>query len=333
MYLRLMQYTTTLTHDTPIAITIGNFDGIHAGHLHLMDELRTLAQQLHCTPVLVTFEPHTLMVVRPDMHIYYLTTTAEKLALARQYGHIEQAIVLEFTREVAAMSAQDFMDTLRTDFQLKGLVVGANFSLGHNRMGNVSFLEQYGKEHAIAVRAIPLEQASQTRISSTRIRALVGEGDISEANELLGHPLIMSGIVVHGDERGRLLGFPTANLRPDPHRLLPPNGVYALRVYVSDVADPLKVIQSDEDHRPIVYNGVANIGIRPTFNGKERLVEVHLLDTDIQLYEKQLTLEFVAHLRSEQRFAGIEALKAQIASDVQQARQILVNTTGKYHHP
>lgn len=326
MYLQHMHYTTTVPNDTPIAITIGNFDGIHRGHLHLMDELRILAQQLDCTPVLVTFEPHTLMVVRPDMHIYYLTTTQEKLALTRQYGHIEDALVIEFTREVAAMSAEAFMDTLRSNFQLKGLVVGANFSLGHNRMGDVTFLEQYGKEHGIEIRAIPLEDAGQTRISSTRVRALVSEGHIAEANELLGHPLIMTGIVVHGDERGRLLGFPTANLRPDPHKLLPPNGVYALRVYVSDRTNAVKVAQSDEEQKPIVYNGVANIGIRPTFNGKERLVEVHLLDTDKNLYDKQLTLEFVAHLRSEQRFSGIDALKAQITSDVQQARQILVNT-------
>lgn len=323
-----------------------------------MDELRTMAQQLDCTPVLVTFEPHTLMIVRPDMHIYYLTTTQEKLALTRQYGHIDHAIVIEFTREVASMSAEAFLDKLRTDFQLKGLVVGANFSLGHNRMGDVTFLEQYGKEHAIEIRAIPLETTGQTRISSTRVRALVSEGAITEANELLGHPLIMSGIVVHGDERGRLIGFPTANIRPDAHRLLPPNGVYALRAYVSDpVGTPLIASasdlsgeipvpnsqeqhrtpliasseQRDEDSRPIVYNGVANIGIRPTFNGKERLVEVHLLDTNQNLYDKQLTLEFVARLRSEQRFSGIDALKAQIASDVQQARQILVNTTVEHN--
>ncbi len=329
MCLQHMQYTTTLTNETPIAITIGNFDGIHAGHLQLLKELRTLAQQLHCAPVLVTFEPHTLKVVRPDIHFSYLTTTSEKLALARKYGHVEQAIVLAFTPEVAAMSAEAFMDTLCTDFQLKGLLVGANFSLGHNRMGDVTFLEQYGKEHALAVRAIPLAETGETRISSTRIRTLVSEGQIEEANELLGHPFLMSGIVVHGDERGRLLGFPTANLRPDPQRLLPPNGVYALRASVSNGTETAKVPQSDEEHEPIVYNGVANIGVRPTFNGKERLVEVHLLDTSIDIYDKQLNVEFIAHLRSEQRFSGIDALKAQIASDVQQARQILVNTTVK----
>src|SRR5579863_10018358 len=183
-----MQYETTLTAHEAIAITIGNFDGIHKGHQRLMHELVSLAQQLHSTPVLVTFEPHTLMVVRPDMHVYYLTTTKERLALAKHYGGIADNIVITFTREVASISAQAFMDTLCAQFTIKGLVVGANFSLGHNRMGDITFLEQYGREHAIVVRSITLEEAGQTRISSTRIRQLVSAGQIAEANELLGHP-------------------------------------------------------------------------------------------------------------------------------------------------
>jgi riboflavin kinase/FMN adenylyltransferase len=317
-----LQYTTTVAAHTPIAITIGNFDGIHKGHQRLMHELVNLAQQLHCTPVLVTFEPHTLIVVRPDIHVYYLTTTQEKFALAKQYGGIADNIVITFTREVAAISAQEFMDTLYAQFTIKGLVVGANFSLGHNRMGDITFLEQYGREYGIVVRSITLEEAGQTRISSTRIRQLVSEGQIAEANELLGHPVTMTGIVRHGEERGRLLGFPTANILPDDHRLLPANGVYAVRVSLAQQPDNEI---SDVSFTPTVYNGVANIGIRPTFNGKERLIEVHLLDVDLDLYDKLLTVELIARLRSEQRFSGIEALKAQIATDAEQARQILIN--------
>ncbi len=320
-----MEYTTTLASEKqnqPIAITIGNFDGIHRGHQYLMHELRAAAQKLNCIPVLVTFEPHTLIVVRPDIDVRYLTTTEEKLTLAKKYGQINESIVIHFTPSVAAMSATDFMNSLRSRLTIKGLVVGADFSLGYKRTGNVPFLEGYGREHDILVRPIPLEVASQVRISSTRIRALISEGQVEEANELLGHPVIMSGIVRHGDERGRQLGFPTANLLPEPHRLLPANGVYALRVRVRDEADHAV---SDPTASATVYNGVANIGVRPTFNGTERIIEVHLLDVTLNLYEKHLTVEFIARLRSEQRFSGIDELKAQISSDVQQARQRLQN--------
>jgi riboflavin kinase/FMN adenylyltransferase len=267
--------------------------------------------------VLVTFSPHTLEVVRPDIDLQILTSLDEKLALTERYGGIANSIVIHFTPEVAAMSAVEFMDTLCANYAVKGMVVGANFSLGHNRMGDVAFLEQYGKEHGIEVEAIPLQENGQERISSTRIRKLVSEGQITGANELLGHPLTFSGIVQHGDQRGRLIGFPTANLLPEPHRLIPANGVYAVRVMIGDMA------QRDADGTIPVYNGVANIGVRPTFNGTVRLVEVHLLDIQPDLYDKRITISFIARLRSEQRFAGIEALKAQIAMDAQQGRQLL----------
>jgi riboflavin kinase / FMN adenylyltransferase len=169
------------------------------------------------------------------------------------------------------------------------------------------------------MQAMPLEEALRTRISSTRIRNMVGEGQIGEANDLLGHPLTLSDIVRRGDQRGRLLGFPTANLIPEGHKLLPANGVYAVRVRLASIAD----VASDAIDASPVYNGVANIGIRPTFNGKDRIVEVHLLDIQPDLYDQRITIDFIARLRDEQRFANIDALKSQILSDVQQARQML----------
>jgi len=281
-----------------------------------MHQLLETAQKLNSKPVLITFSPHTLMVVRPDIDIRYLTTLEEKLTLTKDYGQIADYIVIKFTPAVAAMSASDFMQYLTTHFSVKGMVIGTNFSLGHNRMGDITFLQHYCQEHNIFVRPIPLEEAERTRISSTRIRALVSEGQISEANELLGHPVTLSDIVKHGTQRGRLLGFPTANLVPELHKLLPADGVYAVRV---SIIDPI----SDAASSSPVYNGVVNIGIRPTFDGKERIVEVHLLDVQPDLYDKRITIDFIARLRSEQRFANIEALKSQIATDVQQARQIL----------
>jgi riboflavin kinase / FMN adenylyltransferase len=312
-----MDYTTTLTENDPIAITIGNFDGVHKGHLRLMQELSTLAQKLNAKPVLVTFDPHTLLVVRPQVNLECLTTLDEKLALTALYGHIPDNIVINFTSQVTKMSANDFLESLRERFLIRGMVAGADFSLGHNRMGNIAFLQDYGQAHSIEVLPIELEASKQTRISSTRIRALVSEGHIDEANMLLGHPMIASGMVVKGDQRGRLLGFPTANLLPEPHKLLPANGVYAARVSLD------KMLQRDEMHEYPVFNSVVNIGVRPTFGENIRIVEAHLLDVDLDLYEQRITIDFITRLRDEQRFAGIDALKTQIASDVQQARQIL----------
>jgi riboflavin kinase / FMN adenylyltransferase len=282
-----------------------------------MQELRTMAQKVNAKPVLVTFDPHTLLVVRPDINLQCLTTLDEKLALTASYGHIPDHIVIRFTSQVAKMSANDFLECLRKRFLLRGMVVGADFSLGHNRMGNIAFLQDYGQEHAIEVLPIQLEAAEQTRISSTRIRTLVSEGFIEEANTLLGHPAIASGIVVKGDQRGKLLGFPTANLLPEAHKLLPADGVYAARVHLG------KMLQRDERHNNPVFNSVVNIGVRPTFGEHKRIVEAHLFDVDLDLYDQRITIDFITRLRDEQRFAGIDALKTQITSDVQQARQIL----------
>ncbi|HEY7416030.1 MAG TPA: bifunctional riboflavin kinase/FAD synthetase [Ktedonobacteraceae bacterium] len=319
-----MEYTTNTPEHAPVAITIGNFDGLHRGHQHLLHELRKMAQALDCIPVFITFLPHTLIVVRPPTisinEVRCLTTLEEKLELVKQYGEIDHYIIIHFTHEVAAMSAEEFLQTLREHFTVKGMVVGENFSLGHNRRGNIEFLTTYGQKHHIHVQTVPLQEADTERISSTRIRHLVQDGNIQEAHQLLGHPVIFSGIVQHGDGRGHLIGFPTANLRPDEHRLLPADGVYAACVHVPDGPE------SDSNQASTVYYGVVNIGIRPTFNKQERLVEAHLLDTTIDLYGKLITVEFITRLRGEQRFSGIDALKAQIQYDAQQARQILTRS-------
>ena len=313
----MMDYQTTLSTNRPIAITIGNFDGIHLGHQRLLHEVCAQARALHCTPAMVTFSPHTLQVLRPGSDIRYLTTRDEKLLLAAQYGGVAESIIITFTPEVAAMSAEDFMHDLCTHFSIRGIVAGSDFIFGHQRTGTIEFLQRYGQEHGIALRVISLEEADRTRISSTRIRTLLSQGDIGAANALLGHPTIVSGTVNHGNERGRLLGFPTANLKPDPQKLLPADGVYAVVVHVQNGPG------SDSYAASTVYNGVVNIGVRPTFNGKEHLVEVHLLDVTLDLYDRYLTVEFIEHLRGEQRFAGVDALKTQIAADIQKAHQIL----------
>ncbi len=331
-----MRYTTTLTDTEPIVITIGNFDGIHKGHQGLMREVCQLARTLNSTPVLVTFQPHVLKVLRPEIDVRCLTTLDERLALTRAYGGIADSIVIEFTPAVAAMSASDFMDELRAHFNLRGLVVGSDFSFGHNRTGNVAFLRAYGSERGIEVQQIKLEEIQYQRVSSTRIRSLVSEGKVEEARELLGHTVMLNGYVARGDQRGRLLGFPTANLIPPADQLIPANGIYAARVLVRK-----KAAQSDVAHSPCVsldakidanqdaetwdrYQSAVNVGVRPTFDGDKLLVEAYLLDVEgLDLYDQCMSIHFIARLRSEQRFAGLDALKAQIAEDVRNARAIL----------
>lgn len=315
----MTEYQATIEANEPSVITIGNFDGIHLGHQRLMHETCEMAQALDCKPVLVTFLPHTLAVVRPQVELRHLTTLQEKLALTKYYGGIVDNIIVRFTPAVAAMSAEAFMNDLRQCFSLRGIVVGANFSLGRNRMGDVQFLKEYGQEHALKVQSVTLAESETVRISSTHIRALVIAGDVSVANELLGHPVMVSGIVQHGEKRGRKIGFPTANVRPDACKLLPADGVYAAYVHIQNAHE------SDLQLTSPVYKGVVNIGVRPTFDGTERLVEVHLLDTNLALYDKLLTIEFIEHLRGEQRFSGIEALKEQIVTDVQRAHHILTS--------
>lgn len=318
-----MNFVTTLPENAPIAITIGNFDGIHRGHQRLLRQLGVVAQPLDCKPVMVTFSPHTLLVVRPDIQLECLTTLEEKLDLAKRYGGVADSIVIHFTKDVAGLTAGQFLDELRAHFDIRAMVVGTNFSLGHNRMGDVPFLQEYGREHAIRIVPVELEEAERARISSTRIRSLVSEGQITEANELLGHSVVVSGVVVRGDQRGRLLGFPTANLLPEPHKLLPKNGVYAAQVQVERAAESDAIDQLPVSYSEQTWNSVVNIGVRPTFGGQQRLVEAHLLDVQLDLYDKRIRIDFMARLRDEQRFNGIEALKTQIAVDAQEARRLL----------
>lgn len=320
-----MDITTTVKSRQAIAITIGNFDGIHRGHQRLLYELRKTARETGSAPVMLTFDPHTLLVVRPGIELECLTTLDEKLALAKRYGGVGDAIIVHFSKEVANLSAGEFLDELLAHFDIRALVVGNDFSFGHNRKGNVAFLQQYGQEHGIVVRAIELEEAERARISSTRIRSLIREGQISEANELLGHPALTHGIVVRGDQRGRQLGFPTANLVPRPGKLLPANGIYAAQVYVGDTSksDGNTNVDVVYDESRTVWKSAVSVGVRPQFDGTQRLVEAYLLDTELDLYDRLIIIEFVARLRGEQRFSSLDALIAQIGRDVEQTRQLL----------
>ncbi len=309
--MQVIRDLATLTPDTPVALTVGVFDGVHLGHQHLIQQTAQAAAALGGKAGMVTFWPHPLEVLHPERKISYLTMLEEKLEFLATLGTLDLVVVLPFTPTLAGTSAGEFIDMLMSHLALRALVEGADFVFGHNREGDMAFLTDYGQTHGFAVQTIDLQLADERRISSTSIRALLADGQVEAAMALLGRPYSARGLVAHGDERGRLLGFPTANLEIDPQKILPADGVYAVRARVDET----------------IYAGAANIGVRPTLDGTRHLTEVHVLDLQRDLYQKELEVQFIARLRGERRFAGVEALQAQIAADVQQARLVLSQYT------
>jgi riboflavin kinase/FMN adenylyltransferase len=296
----------------PAVLTIGFFDGVHRGHQRLARRAAERAAEQQARAVLVTFWPQPLAVLRPAEPIQQLLTTLdEKLELLRDLEALDITVVTTFTPELARLSPEEYLDALCDRFELRGLVEGPDFAFGHNRAGDVAWLRRAGADRGFTVETLQVDAGGE-RISSTRIRGLVAAGRVAEVPDLLGRRYSLAGMVVRGDQRGRLLGFPTANLRLDPVKLIPGRGVYAVRAHVPDAGGA-------------AFAGVANIGVRPTFGeGSPPMVEVHLLDREIDLYDQQLVVEFVARLREERRFPGVDALKAQITADAAQARTLLV---------
>lgn len=294
----------------PQALTVGAFDGVHRGHQYLIQRTAEVAAQLDAAVTVVTFWPPPVAVVRPGTPIQCLTLPAEKYAALAALGSVAQVIVLPFTPALALWPPEQFMTALADHLPIAALVEGDDFSLGHNRAGTLTWLADYGQAHGFVVEGVARRATAGTPISSTRIRALLAAGDVAGAAELLGRPYQLSGEVVRGDARGRELGYPTANVQPDPLKLVPGNGIYAVRAWAATAPQQ-------------VWWGAASIGTRPTFAGTDRRVEVYVLDGHPDLYGVTLTVEMVAWLREERTFSSSEALIAQMADDVSAARRVL----------
>lgn len=283
-------------------LTIGNFDGVHRGHRHLLDATRALAAELGVPSAVLTFDPPPMAVLRPDAAMPRIQTLDEKLEALGAAG-VDEVVVEPFDLGLAAMEPDAFATTiLRENLAVSGLVLGYDFRFGRRRAGTVDDLHR--------VLGVPIRQVEALLddgpISSSRIRSAVHEGELALAARLLGRPHRLVGAVEGGDRRGRQLGFPTANVRPHTS-LTPPFGVYAVRVELDGT----------------VHDGVANWGIRPMWELAEPLLEVHLLDFEGDLYGRELGVDLVARLRGEARFDSIEALEAAIRADVAHARQVL----------
>jgi riboflavin kinase / FMN adenylyltransferase len=290
-----------------VVLTLGNFDGVHLGHQAILSRAVAEGEAAGGQVVALTFEPHPARVLAPERAPERLQPLHDRLARFQALG-IAVAVVQRFTRSFAAVEADAFVeDLLLQRLELIHVVVGYNVSFGRHRGGSIETLRRLGARHGFAVDAVGPVTLGAERVSSTAVRRAVAAGDVRRAADLLGAPFTLRRRVVHGEERGRTLGFPTANLHMRHGLLLPADGVYAARVR----------------HVGAVYGGVLNIGIRPTFGQLTRTVEVHILDFDGDLYGQQLKVEFVERLRGEQRFSGIEALRAAIAGDTARARAML----------
>ena len=287
-------------------LALGNFDGLHRGHARILERVVRTAAERNATPLLLTFDPHPTRVVRPDKAPPLLMTLGQKIEAAGRAG-IQGVAVVRFTRELSGWDPETFVRRVLVDWlHVAEVWVGANFLFGHDRAGNFTRLRSLGARYGFRAERIDPVRYKDFVVSSTRIRRLIAEGRVDEAGALLGRHYFLDGVIVHGLQRGRLLGFPTANLET-PNELLPPNGVYATVAGVGGV----------------LYPSVTNIGVRPTFHQPSAVVvEAHLLDREIDLYGAEMRLSFLQRVRDERTFDGVEALKAQIAADCDRARRL-----------
>lgn len=299
-------YSDEVVRPYPVG-TIGNFDGHHLGHHALLKQVVEMARRAHGTAVVLTFDPHPVKILAPHVDLRFLTSVEEKRARFEQAG-IDEVVSLEFTEEFASLSPEMFVEqVLFKGLGLKEIFVGQHFAFGHKRAGRIGDLTALGKRFGFIVHPVPPVMIDGEVVSSTRIRQLIMTGQVDQAAVLLGRHYALSGVVSSGEGRGRTLGCPTANLRLPPDRVIPADGIYA------SVA-----ILDQERHDSVAY-----IGARPTFDGRERGLEVSILDGIHELYGRTLTVEFIGRIRGDAQFDSGEALSRQITADVNSARSIL----------
>lgn len=303
-----VEQLSEITEKKPTFVAIGSFDGVHLGHQAVLQKMVTAAQEAHMRTAVLTFFPHPKRVIQQLTEPYYLGTLDERVAQLAELG-IDLIITHPFNEQVRQTRAAAFVEELCHYLDMRQLW-GGNFALGYQREGDIPFLRRLGAEKGYTVEQVDALISWQgERVSSSRIRRSLLEGDIAEVNGCLGRPYRISGTVVHGAQMGRTIGFPTANLDFWPEQLLPDNGVYATYAWLGDVR----------------HVAATNVGVRPTVNGHGVIVEAHLLDFDGDLYGRTIDLDFIKRIRPETKFPSLDALKDQIKADVQQVRQLLPN--------
>ncbi len=292
-------------------LTTGTFDGVHRGHRTILERLIQIAKKEKGESVLFTFHPHPRMVLFPsDNDLKLLNTQAEKAALLEQIG-LDHLLVVPFSRQFSRMHATDYVrEVLVGAIGVRSVVIGYDHRFGRNREGDLQLLHQLGEQFDFGVEEIPAKEVDHIKVSSTKIRHALADGDIRTAGELLGYRYPLSGMVVKGDQLGRTLGYPTANIGAiDPFKLVPAHGVYAVQVQLREGS----------------YNGMLYIGERPTLEGggRQRSVEVNIFDLDRDLYGEAISVRFMERIRPDMRFQNMEGLRIQLGKDKEKVMQCL----------
>lgn len=287
-------------------VTIGNFDGVHLGHQALLKQMQTLAKAEELSTTVLTFEPHPFEFFNPGQQTVPRLTRLKEKYLRLAANQVDNMLILPFNQELASLSAQAFVNQILVQgLKVKHLIIGDDFRFGYQRQGDFDLLKAMGKQAGFTVQAMPTTLIRGERVSSTRIRQALLQGEVDLAAELLGYPYTILGRVAHGNKLGRELGFPTANLHLR-RSLTPVNGIYTVCVH-------------GLGQKPLP--GVASIGNRPTVDGSQTLLEVHLLDFDQYIYGREVSVQFCKKLRDEQRFSNLQVLKEWIAQDVAAAKE------------
>ena len=292
-------------------LTIGTFDGVHCGHQTIINRINDIEEKYDGESIILTFHPHPRLVLNPnDTSLKLINTLDEKIELLDHYG-IDNLVIAPFSKEFAESSAESYVrDFLWEKFRPKRVVIGYNHHFGNNREGNIGLLENIGDELGFGVEEIEKQIVDHLGVSSTKIRNAITNGEIETANHLLGHYFSFAGKVIKGDNRGKTLGFPTANvLVEDANKLIPGNGVYA--------------VQATIDKQQ--YGAMLNIGQKPTFNGTSRSIEAHIFDFDDDIYGTVIDIELVEKIRDEKKFESADDLVVQLKDDQVKAQSILSN--------
>ncbi len=290
-------------------VTSGTFDGVHLGHQKIIQRIREIARAVQGETVLITFWPHPRLVLYPtEHHLRLLSTFEEKANLLRQFG-IDHLVTIPFTQEFSQMTSEQFIrKVLMEKIHTKKLVIGYDHRFGKNREGSFDYLQEHSSEFGFELEEISRQDVEEIGVSSTKIRKALESGDIRTATNYLGRPYELNGLVVKGQQIGRSIGFPTANIHiPNDYKLIPHDGVYAVEVKV----------EGD------LYKAMLNIGNRPTVDGTRKTVEAHLFDFQGDLYNKLVTVYFREFIREEKKFESLEALKNQLVQDQKLAKSLL----------
>jgi riboflavin kinase / FMN adenylyltransferase len=305
--IRLTYPFTDSIEASPQTLAIGFFDGVHRGHQEVLREAVSLSKKEGIKASVMTFEPHPRKMLGGHDNWKYITPLQEKLARLAECG-LDRCYILDFTKELSQLSPEQFVQSVLFPLHVNTVIVGFNFTFGHLGRGNTEMLRELGKDR-MKVRIVKPYHDDGIKISSTLIREQIHQGQIEGVNHLLGRPYSIKGKVVPGFGRGRTIGIPTANIEPNERFVIPGNGVYAIRAYVGHER----------------YDGVMNIGIKPTFENDpdHRTLEAHLLGFDRMIYDETIQVELIALIRHERKFAGVDELVVQINSDIQTAAAIL----------